>query len=79
MGLIFYACYSFQLLEQFTLAPVEFSRSLQANFNEEVALAVTIEHGDAFAANAQRCARLRSFRNFECVFTFECGYSYLGS
>src|ERR1700730_5229127 len=56
LGPIFYRGHSFEFLQQLALTFVELARSLHPHFDEQIALAVSIEHRHAFAPDAERRA-----------------------
>src|ERR1700756_1051832 len=63
-----------QLQQQFPLTLRQLAWGLHSHFDEQVPLASAIEHRHSFAANAERAARLRAFRNFELVIAFQRGH-----
>jgi hypothetical protein len=79
LGFVFHARHPFQLLQEFTLAFVQLVGCLNSNFDEQIALPVTIQHGHAFPPDAHRRSGLRPFRDFQCVFAFESRHSNLSS
>ena len=58
-------------MQQLALALVQLVWGLDPHFDEQVALAVTVQDGHAFAADSHRRARLRAFGNLQRVFAFQ--------
>src|SRR5450755_39069 len=64
-----------QLLQQFFLAFIQLARDLHAYFDVEIALAVSVQNGNAFVADAERGARLRAFGNFQGVLAVQARHA----
>jgi hypothetical protein len=58
---------------------VQLAGSLHTNFDEQVALAMPVQHRHAFAADAHGGAGLRPLGDFQIVLTFKSGDANLGS
>jgi hypothetical protein len=70
---------SVEFLQQFSLPPVQFRRYLDAHINIKITLAVAIQDGDAFVANAKHRARLSSLGNLEVMLAIHGGHADFGT
>src|ERR1700687_5430514 len=70
---VFYPGHGFEFEQQLALTLAQLSWSLHPHFDKEIALTMSVEYGDTPAFDAQCCARLGAFRNFQNVFAFEGG------
>src|SRR3989441_944015 len=79
LGFVVHARHLIEFLKQFTLSLVQFVRGVNAHFNEQVTLAMTIKHRDPLVANAEGASRLRPFGNLQFVIALKCRYSNLSA
>jgi len=79
LWLVFDARGAVELLQQFALALVQLGWSLNAKLDEQIPLAVAIQHGHAFAANTHGGARLHALRHFQRMFILQGGDANLGA
>src|SRR4051812_22234336 len=62
-----------EFLQQLALSLIQLRRSLHANFDDQIAFAMSTQDGNTLPLHAQRCPRLRSFRDFQHVVAIQSG------